>query len=105
MDNFEVNDDEMPGDAEEECEDAEDMSGVKDVNFGDPQLMDPEGGIIEEFLKAHPYQEFDYICRKLRLPPAEALKRIKTLVEVIGTSSARNRKNDRFCASNQATEI
>jgi hypothetical protein len=65
-----------------EALDAEDMSeGVKDVTFGDSELMESEEGLIDDFLKAYPYQGFDYICRKLLLPPAEALKRILPLVD------------------------
>jgi hypothetical protein len=53
-------------------------SDVKDVQFGDPKLMkvDTEDGLIEEFIRNYPYQEFTYICRKLPCSPAEALNRI-----------------------------
>jgi hypothetical protein len=56
-------------------------SDVREVQFGDPELMriTSEEELIEEFVRSYPYQEFDYICRKLRLPPAEALKRILPL--------------------------
>jgi hypothetical protein len=62
-------------------EDAEDMSDVKDVEFGDPKQM---GADLEEelinFIAGYPYVSFQWICRKLNLTPAEALKRITPLV-------------------------
>jgi len=65
-----------------EALDAEDMSeGVEAVKFGDPQLMIAEDALIEGLLNGYPYRGFDDICRKLRLPPAEALKRILPFAE------------------------
>jgi hypothetical protein len=50
----------------------------EDVEFGDPEFMQvyTEDELIEEFIRNYPYQEFTYICRKLRCSPAEALNRI-----------------------------
>lgn len=62
-----------------------DDSDVTDVEFNDPKLM---GADLEEelinFIAGYPYVSFQWICRKLNLSPAEALKRITpnlTLVE------------------------
>jgi hypothetical protein len=51
-----------------------------DVQFNDPALMGTtnwsEGELIEEFLQSYPYMEFTWLCRKLKLAPNEALKRV-----------------------------
>jgi hypothetical protein len=58
----------------------DDDSDVRDVEFGDPKLMsranDTDADVIEEFIRNYPYQEFTYICRRLKMKPAECLERV-----------------------------
>jgi hypothetical protein len=51
-----------------------------DVEFGDAKLMSranyTDADVIEEFIRNYPYPEFTYICRKLKMKPAECLERV-----------------------------
>src|ERR1035441_9033796 len=37
---------------------------------------DTDADVIEEFIRNYPYPEFTYICRRLKMKPAECLERV-----------------------------
>ena len=45
--------------------------------------------VIEHFIDNYPYTEFKYICRKLKLTPAEAFSRVAQVVRVVGDDAFR----------------
>jgi len=40
--------------------------------------------VIEHFIDNYPYTGFKYLCRKLKLTPAEALARVERVVRIVG---------------------
>ncbi len=52
---------------------------VTRVEFNDLKLMgahDPEAEIIDRFISSYPYLPLTYICRRLKMRPAECLERV-----------------------------